>query len=532
MRAAWASGANYDRSDLEFATASPGFVLGESLLGDPLGADGVYTPLAADFTSMSIVSPCAVEDGLFVHREVETCNLTATLPDMVELEGLRLRVTYQGVVVFAGTVRQSSWVEIIDTRGEHMAGNVGVKSYRVSLVATSGEEAFARAATPPRNFNNVSSANRLGSWLGATVDIADAAPAADIDGPLLDNTRAAVSDRRLQYASDTYSNLLDEMRDQLRLTNLHYRFDPSGPAVRVIANSRWLGGTDEASALRFTDDPASDTQTGGGAYTHADRTVSYTSRQVGSDPSMFVKGVTVTVTDSSEVETTYGPFRATNAYAEDVDIDVGRNSLAGEELARAWAATLPLRIKSRPFTQTLSMPLQSTKQLGETGSGPGMALLEADGVTERIAVLGVTHTVTPTRWTVEYECGPEHLISRRSQLDPYAVTDLAVAQVSSGPPGVQFDWTTPDLPGGQMFYVIADVTTALPLTSWSIPYGSVGGVAAAPGTPMSIFVSGPIALPGVHTYAVFYTSDPIPGFNPMDLSYRQGQPAFHTITLT
>ena len=93
MRAAWAQGRNFDPTLLTMSTRTGGFILGEAILGvAKLGEASSVVPMDVDFTSITINEPCTVEDGMFVHREVATCSLTATLPAKVALRGEWIQV--------------------------------------------------------------------------------------------------------------------------------------------------------------------------------------------------------------------------------------------------------------------------------------------------------------------------------------------------------------------------------------------------------------------------------------------------------
>jgi hypothetical protein len=507
---------NYDIDLLTFWIAEPGFVLGEGILGvNKLGGD--EAPVQIDmgqFYSMMIDSPDTV-DGVFVHREVRRLTLNAKVTAPVNYDGKRIIVKYDAVELFYGTVReydiQESWTEAVDT-----PEGIPYREYTVTITAMSGEERFANTPTPDKNFNGQTMTDRVTSYLGTSTYMQIPDSARDINYGLAANAQTA-SVGHLVYASDDMPSLLESIRSEMRLMNYHYIYEPWNSNVILRTNSRWLGpdGADESSALTFTDNPADIVVTGGDTFVHDGNVVGYTQRSLGKNSSYFIKGVTITMTNSSDVTTTYGPYRASSAFPQDVDINIGRQSSAGEALAKKIASTLPLRSRDEQFTYRIRTKLQSRKQMGLDGEGPGMAVLKSQGTTQRIAILGVTHTVTRDEWTVEYACGPEHLISRESDKQPFIVTDFSVTE---NVPGVQwkFEWTTPDLNSNVPLYAII----------YSSGPDGVGpgeiyrGAAKAPGVVEDIFISG--FASGFYTFYVYYTNNPTAGDYSTSYIYSPG----------
>src|ERR1044072_9013883 len=131
MRPAWRGRRNYDATKLAMYTANPGFIIGESLVGvDPLGAAGADTALPATFTSINISSPTTVDDGMFVHREVETCQLSATLPDKVDLLDQWFVIKYGATEVYRGRVADVQWSEAVEVAADSKPGNTSTKTDR------------------------------------------------------------------------------------------------------------------------------------------------------------------------------------------------------------------------------------------------------------------------------------------------------------------------------------------------------------------------------------------------------------------
>lgn len=523
---------NYDETLLRFWIAEPGFIIGEGIIGvNRIGGDQTPVQINADFISMTIDSPCTVESGLFVYREVRQLTLVARVTAPINYDGKRILVEYNGFDMFYGTIRQydinESWTTAVNT-----PEGIPYREYTVTITAMSGEERFAKASTPPRNFNGETSAERLSVYFGTTsTSVVDAE--ADINLGMLTNINDTVTEGHLVYASDSVPNLLESIRTQLRLSNQHYLYQPWDSDAVIASNARWLSGTDEASALTLTDNPADIVGGGGGDdFVHNDNVVGYTQRSASKNSSYFTRGVTITMTNNADVTTTYGPYRASNAFSEDIDVNIGRQSGAGPILARAVAATLPLRKQSQQFTYKLRTKLQSLKQIGIDAEGPGMAVLINQGVTSRIAILGVKHEVTRDEWTVEYDCGPEHLISRQSDVEPFIVMDFTLTE--NAPTQIKLDWTTPDLPGGQHYYVIFLFVGGLPIVSWDLNGNTLLSthVAKASGEAESIFLSSGLFTSGPHTLGIFYTSDPEADSGNLNNAYTQGQPVFKTITMT
>jgi hypothetical protein len=554
VRRAWAHGANYDRAKLKFYTAQRGFILGEGILGvDKLGGDGADVELPAEFTSLQITEPVTVESGLFVHREVQTAVLTATLPERVDLRNQRLVIKYDGALVYKGTIRQYELTESVDAGRPHLAGNTATKTYRLTLTATAGDEQLAAAATPARVFDSPTTVEaRVASWTGFQVT-RDPVTATDL--PV--NTRnvgwtqnpANPSPFQTVYRkvtlADSTPQLLETIRSELRLQHLVLSYTPwQSTQIHLVPANRWVNdATSEAGALVFTDNPAV-LPADDGSYIHSDRHISYTQRQIGDDPSLYCKSAGVKFVEGGAPLTyVYGPYRTTDANPQDVMLDLGvlvfgNPSDKRDRLARNLIATLPLRRTPQPFTRTLQTPFQSLEQLD--GILPGMAVLEHDGTSERIAVLGRTHSITPTRWTITYATGPRHLIDRQSEFDP-GTPGAGTAVWNAG--SYYVTWVTPSLPQDTQLYrrfylsAVPD-NTANFVTSWDSTYSenqmvqTVSG--EVPGTPQaaSFPAIGSGLLSGTYAMWVSYTSNPLAGIAVPNFVSREGQPQFLGLVTT
>jgi hypothetical protein len=540
VRGAWAHGANYDRSQLEFYTADPGFIIGESLLGvDPLGGAGDDELMPADFTSLSISSPTTVEDGLFVHREVETCQLSATLPDQVALQGRWVVVNYAGTELYRGRVAEVSWDEQVEVDAAYKPGNTAVKTYRVALLATSGEEKLQGMATPGQEFTSETLAQRIASWTSLTVTTQT--PASDIPVNWMNAGWDTAIVRKIYRATDRVGSLLDTLRAEARLRNMTFKYQPLFTQQFILKpNNQWLVGTG-ATSLCFTDDPAhalGQATDPGDAYSHIGRYVGYSRRQIGQDSSLFTNAVTVTwgqydvespPVDDQPVPVSFGPYRASGANARDAVVDLGTIDVASAggqnpyRLSRAVAGILPLQAKSRLFTKSVDTPLQSIQQL--QGTIPGMALLESDGELERVAVLGREHVVTPDKWLIKYTLGPKHLLDRSSDFDPGTPQALPLA---AGPGGGQttFQWYVPDYPTDvtiyEVHYVEPAASNILVTSDQTLIGTSTYFVAPAPGTLKTIISSGGSG----NDHWVLYTSNPAVATDNPSAAWREGQPAF------
>jgi hypothetical protein len=546
-RPAWQQGRNYDANNLKLYTANPGFIVGMSLLGvDPLGAGTADAEIPATFTGLTIESPTTVDDGMFVHREVETCSLSATLPDKVDLRNTWIAVTYFGIEVYRGLVGKFQLSESVEVFAEYKPGNTATKTYRVALTATNGEDALAGMSTPARNLTNETLAQRITSWTGLAVTTQ--AAAADMPVGWANAGWDTAYVRKIYRTTDQLGSLLDTLRDEAKLRNMTFLYQPLAAQPFVLKpNNQWLTGT-ASSALCFTDDPAhtnGQATDPGDLFVHLGRYVGYTSRTVGEDPSMFRNAAAVQwgqydvespPPDGEPIVTKTSTLRASGAASSDVVVDLGTIDLAagdgsnGYRLWRAATQTLPLRRSSEPFTQQVSMPLQSTQQL--TGTVPGMALLEHDGIVERVAVLGRTHQITPDRWLVSYTLGPPHLLDRSSDLDP-GTPEVHAATGGPGPgTPTTFEWVVPDYPSDATIYeVVTSINSSLMtvlvtsdnlLLAPSGPFPFVS-VAQPPGTVRQIQFFGPPGIPP-DTYFVFFTSNPSVGAgNPSPL-WREGAP--------
>lgn len=545
-REAWARGRNYDVDLLRITWATPGFILGEAILGESLLGDrGADVEIEMDFTSITINEPTTVVDGFFVHREVSGCTLTATLPEMVEFEGRWMRIEYDGKELFAGRVTEPVWTESIDVDREYLPGNTPVKTYRVVLPILTGEEALAQASAQLDRYDWSALAGdiseRVELLTGYPVTVLDAAD----DLPLAIWNQDWTEDHGpnnwalLVYDDTNRQSMLETLRREAAAGGYVVRYQPRADDQVILQPvNRWLTGDLEAEALLFTDEELSGLSTDpGDEFLTTDRRVSYSQRTVSRDKSLFTDSVVVTFeTDDtgSNVWTrfTYGPMRTNDANPEDVTVDYGRVRFGSSEtakeyrLGRAIAQTLPLKSRSQPFTSALSMPLQSTRQL--EGTVPGMALVTSDEVTSRVAVLGRTHTITPTRWLVQYQLGPEHLLTRTSDREPAPA--LVQAPVVAAGVSTTFRWTTPDLPTDVTWYEVVfkspngslDAVLWYVSTSTDFPATRVEA-AAAPGTARTYVKTG--GTSGDYWF-VAYTSNPDPGTsNTGSTVWREGQPA-------
>ncbi|HEY9415278.1 MAG TPA: hypothetical protein VIQ30_10995 [Pseudonocardia sp.] len=532
---------NFDLAALTFYVANPGFIIGQSLIGvDFLGGAGADTPLGGDFTSMSISSPTTVESGLFVHREVETCQLTATLPAMVDLENQWIAVKYQATEVYRGRVIDARWSVAVEVGAAYKPGNTTTKTYRVTLVATNSEDDLAGMSTPPRAFTNETLAQRVTSWTGLAVTT----QAAAVDIPV-NWTNAALDTaavRRIYRATDQLGSLLDTLRAEARLRNMTFIYQPYAVQPFILKpNNEWLVGDLEADSLVFTDDP---THTAGQAtdpsddFVHLGRYVGYGTETIGRDAAVFMNAATIRwgqydvespPGDGNPVETVFGPYRASGANARDTTIDAGTLDISSPGsnpywFSRAIASITPLKSLVGRFTQEVTAPLQSIQQL--EGTVPGMALLEHDGVVERVAVLGRTHQVTTSKWLVRYVLGPPHLLDRLSDYDPG--TPEVHAPVAGGGAGDwTFEWVVPEYPTDAAIYEVqfsAPVSSRLITSDQAligIPHSVV--VAPAPGTVRTWSIVGPATGDG---FWVLYTSNPAPGTTNPAAAWREGPPGF------
>lgn len=542
MRSAWARGVNFDAQNLTFYTASPGFIIGESIIGvDELGGAGPDEVLPATFTSLGITSPTTVEAGLFVHREVETCQLTATLPDSRDLRGRWIAVHYFEIELYRGRITQIEWSETVEVDAEYKPGNTAVKTHRFTLVATNDEEVLAGRNAPPRNFTNETLVERIESWLDLPVTVEDPADDLPVNWSNAGWDTSAV--RRLVFAADAPRPLLDVLRDETRLRNMTFIYQPlSDPQFVLKPNNQWLIG-DGDTALVFTDDPA---QVSGQAtdpddeFVHLGRYIGYTSRNIGEDKSLFTNAVTIrwgqydveSPPANGPVETTYGPYRASGANQRDTVVDLGTLDVAAPGsnpywLSRAVTGILPLQANPGPYTRSLATPLQSTKQL--EGTVPGMALLIADSSIVRVAVLGRQHQVTPSKWMVQYTLGPPHLLDRSSDFDP-GTPEVHPAVAGPGGGQTTFEWVVPEYPSDVTVYEVrftSPASTRLITSDQSLIGVADYDVALPAGSTRQLIVSG-VAGTG---YWVLYTSNPAAGTVNPSVLWREGQPAFLGVVL-
>ncbi len=553
----WAGHANYDLSKLTFKVAAPGFVLGESILGEStLGQDSNYQLVPADFTSLVVNEPSTVEDGLFVRREVTTATLTSTRPELMAHKGKRLLIEYgaatpYGKQLFLGTINDASMTETVDLN-PHLPGNTATRTHRVTLTASSSTEYFATQDAPAQNFNqNQQLPQRARTYLslGATGSVITGD--SDVDSGVMVNIMPAGILPRTTVADDT-ATILDTLWRACRYYGLYWRLFPWLSRLDFESISRPAsGGTTLASALRFTDNPELVTgvpPSALGGKTHIDRTVSYTERTVGEDSSLWCTAVTVTAADVSAPATvsTFGPFATPGtARRQDVTIDLGVLDVGATRLGatvRNLVSTLPLKVRPQPFTRSLRAPMQSTAQI--QARVPGLATLNVDGTDQRIAILSATHMITPDRWLIDYELGPAHLLTRESDYDPSPPRNVTVTQTGGAGSDVTISWDSPrvmprDVPiYRQVRHIVPDAGFnggMVPADSFfKVVHNELVTESETPGSRVAITV--PVSAlhsTGNGKFQVQYTQDPNPGagigtFNP---AYRLGQPANRTVTI-
>jgi hypothetical protein len=536
MRPAWARGHNYDPANLQMYTAKPGFIIGESLLGvDPLGAAGADVLIPATFTSINITSPTTVEDGLFVHREVETCNLSATLPDKIDLRNQWIVIKYFGTEIFRGRVTEPSLTESVEINADYKPGNTATKTYRVALTATNGEDVLATMSTPARTFTSETLAQRIASWTG--LPVTQQSPAADLPVAWQNAGYDTSSVRKIYRGTDQLGSLLDTLRNEAKLRNMTFLYQPlKSPQFVLKPNNQWLTGTG-STALCFTDDPAHTTGqsvSAGDEFVHLGRYVSYSTRTVGQDSSLFRNAAMIRwgqydvespPADGQPVETAFGPYRASGAATADTVVDLGTLDVSSPGsnpywLSRAVAQILPLKANSAPFTREVTTPFQSMQQLA--GTVPGMALLEHDGVVERVAVLGRSHNISPSRWTITYTLGPPHLLDRTSDFDPGTAAVHPPTGSISVDGSTILEWVVPSYPSDAVIYelLFGGPVPKLLTSDQEVMFTSDQTRALPPGTVRQLQVFGVTG----NGWGVMYTSNPAPGsVNPSAL-WREGAP--------
>lgn len=537
MRPNWAKGYNLNPDRLAVLVYESGFILGQSKLGDKLGADGSGNAIDATFNSIQFSENSSVETGLFVEKDVTYCTLQATLPEYLDLMGKRVEVAYGTDTLFKGTVREVNWTESLNGGKYWLPGNTESKQYDVTLTITAGDEEFSEAMTPPKNFSATQVEERVGQWLGLTTDASLQDPSDDLGRDLYDNVMNFISDYVVINASDDMGSLADTLRNALKLTNMHYVYKPWDGIVEVKNNNRWHSSDDglESGSLMFTDDPADDTGVVllVDGFLHAGQNVMYSSREFGYEPSYFQGSVKIQTNFGGEE--VFGPYRANEVNPSDTVIDLGVQWIdGGDALPRNYVSTLPLKRSSETFTKSITVPMQSTMQLG--GQVPGMALLKHDGITEKVAVLGVTHNITPHLWTVTYTLGPHHLLDRQGDYDPSLPKAFRFVDDGAGTGTVRFAFFTPETRPSDVnlyAYVYTKFGGNGNEISWSndivvrkvVGIDSFGDLQPMP-TSVSYYSTPRPTTPGVYDYYVAITSDPNPGSGVVNHSYRQSQPQF------
>lgn len=512
-----------DASLLTFEQWHPGFIWGEAVWGQSAwGADVNAGPFDAQFTSLTIDNPAVVEDGLFVHTDAETAQLTTTVPAHLDLRGERIQILYDGVELFYGTVARVAMVETVDTddpSGLVKRGNTPTRTHRVTLRLEKGTEYFATAATPPRTFTNQVLAVRLQSLLGTTTTGANVSSHTDVDSGVMENVGPWITDREHVLPADDKGTLLDTVRGMLGRINKVLRPFLGMGFVDCDSISKVVTGTTIAATLRFTDEQLFGVPA-----------MSYTQREVSEDPTMFATGIAVTI---SAVR--YGPYDiGSGQRVAEVDLGVMDFSSRDPQTARNFAATVPLKRRPEPFTSGLIAPAQPDL-FPPAIATPRLAVLHRDGVEEQIALIGLTHSIGPhpvrvgkLRWSIDFDCAPPHLLTRLSDLDPSPATSILVDQPGGAGTSVRVRFNTPKT-----------IPTDVPIyrtVYWQTLAAAGGEVSTDPGhTVVShVLAAGEVAgaqqtvtfvTPGtgLKFFYVQYTSDPSPASGSFTDQYRQGQ---------
>jgi hypothetical protein len=536
VKPAWqGTGRNYDATKLTFWSADPGFILGESKLGEAkLGFDGTLTEIPGEFTSVTIEDPTTVENGLFVHREVLTCTLSATIPEKRDLQGKALVIKYGDTVIFGGRVRRSSLTEEVDVDRDYLPGNTPIKTYRLTLRATTGEEILATTKAPAREFDSTyDMAARIESWTGRNVVISSAAS----DLPV-NTSNIGFDDTvfRIVQTTDEARTLLEVLRDEAKVRNMSVQYFPyEDPGVILRPNNQWLNFP-ATRATAFTLSDASLPTGTADDFLATEAKASYLSLSEDTDESLWADSVKPTfgyyVPPADPVDTVAGPFRLSDV-GEDPEVNLGRLSWSTDpsDLAartgRILAATLPLKRQPESHPTDVVTPLQSTAQLEHTV--PGMARLERDGETTDVAVLGVTHTITPDKWFVAYKLGPHHLLDRQSDLDPG--TPVAGSSTITSTSAALRHYVPANLPQDvtlYRWYYTTDSADASSITSDDFLFaegiGTFGMASLQPGDLVETFASIADPWPSGMAFWVLYTSNPAPGSGNPSIAWREGQP--------
>lgn len=420
---------NYDISLLTFAVGSPGFIIGEGIIGvTPLGPEVGLSFIGKDFTSLVVNQPCIVEDGLFVHREVESCTLTTTNPAHLDLKGQRLWIQYATKTLFLGTIVGTSMTEFVDKGRDHLPGNTAVRTHRVTLRATQESDGFATQLAPTRAFTTETTAARIQSYLATPNLGVDGPPYADVDAEVTNNGGGLVAQTTTTLA-DAQRTLQDTFRDLLKRTNRYYYFSPTLGRLDTESSARPAsGGVAIDSGLRFTDEPS---LIGG----DTDRDVSYTERQVSEDPSMFCTGVTVTANG-----TPHGPWLSAGSLynRNDAEIDLGTLTDATRlaKTVRNFVATLPLKSRPSRFTSRIIAPYQSTHQV--QNRLPGIATLRRDLAPEEDFEDASLNIAVSGTWARSTQSAHSGTWSLRSATITHSQTTDAVVTVPTGAKTVQF----------------------------------------------------------------------------------------------
>lgn len=528
MKPAWqGTGRNYDATKLTFWSAEPGFILGESKLGESkLGYDGALTEIAGEFTSFTIDDPTTVEDGLFVHREVLTCTLSATIPDKRDLKGKSLVIKYGPDVLFAGRVRRYALTEEVDIDRDYLPGNTPIKTYRVTLRATTGEEILATTKAPARAFDQTYDMEaRIESWTGRNVSISSSATDLPVN---TDNLGVDHIMFPIVTLADEPRTLLEVLRNEAKVRNMAVNYFPyADPGVVLLPNNRWLNGGTRASAFVLTD--ASLPTGTADDFLATESKASYLSLSEDTDESLWADSVEPKF--GSYVPPT-GPIRLSDV-GEDPEVDLGDMlwtvdpATLSTRSGRILAATLPLKRQPESHPSDVVTPLQSDAQLFHIV--PGMARLERDGETTDVAVLGVTHTVTPDKWHVAYKLGPHHLLDRKSDLDP-GTPIAGTSTISSS--SATLNAYLPNMPTDVQLYrryystATADVWS---ITSDDNLFATEEGVVAITASDQEGDLVTHTAMTGAswpsgQAFWLAITSNPIPGDANPSVNWREGQP--------
>lgn len=375
---------NYRLDKLDIGIARDGFILGTSRLGvDFLGAGSNVRLDASDqLTSLTIRATRQVDSGVWLNQETPTCDMTAKFEDTPHfMKGRRLVVEYRGQELYDGRVRNAVRAAQVDPQRPEKV------RWSVAMNATdTGDRAVGTNYSPKTH--------------EATQSITEALLA------------------RATYLSDV--NVSEGVQDRVRT----YRIGPGVADTQSV--KEFFQQVERIASCLVVSDASSPSTVTLAAYTDG---VEWTLRDDGY-PSYSAAAFSENPLAATEVKVTPEGADPAEDYTGTTTLPgtVGRNDQAVtlnipvvQAEAQAVVNSYPVIRTTGEYLSSVTLPFHEALDLSQP---PSTVVLWLRGQKFTALVTGITHNITPFGWTINLECAPEYLGTRRGEAVPDPVTGL------------------------------------------------------------------------------------------------------------